>query len=491
MPEADCWRAAVDERLFLGLDRNSSGRQSPDHHAIISTCSSFIAPTTLDTPQGEEALLFIRTGYVTKKIGQTSALPGALNNLIITLEVNKALPGSPDGTGGEQAEIRFSGLRGGVPAAPHVFDLDTGARFIDGGLILRGEDMYFKLQEPSIALQQSIAWLKSFALPILQINIRNDVLAQEPPEIFIQIDLYSGSMIEENLFRLAPVVVPGKPSTPLYIEKVWTRADGGQTQASPASINLITITLQTNFPIFRDDTLTISGLLGAVARKGPIALLKRNSSSPDIMEPSTVFSSDLCPDQVGSSGEGYWCPGSSKECPCVGDTARRMILKYAQDVDPCPGTGSIQQCMAHKESQVIFSFTVYNPYIDNGQAPPIITLKLDNNSNPASKYVLPDTIIKTCQKCYKDPGDPDPLPDFIIKTCQKPATELLDANEKPIRWFTDGEESTIDGDCVFDSSYDTQEGYVETCVRLASDRTTVGLQNVVQNALCLPLVRVR
>ena len=120
-----------------------------------------------------------------------------------------------------------------------------------------------------------------------------------------------------------------------------------------------------------------------------------------------------------------------------------MILKYAEDVAPCPGDGTIQKCMANKESHVVFSFEVYNPYIDNGQEPPIIILKLDNNSvHAASKYVLDDT---------------------VLKTCQQPAQPNLEA-EEPVRWFTVGEESESLSLCIYDDG---------ECVKLASDRTTV------------------
>ena len=115
---------------------------------IHSTCEESIGRTSVATPEGEEAILFIRTGYVTKSMGQTSgmssratsmtsschvaetrlmrradvcrgelpelvpqilvflaALPGALNSFIITLEVNKALQGSPAEVGGEAAQV--------------------------------------------------------------------------------------------------------------------------------------------------------------------------------------------------------------------------------------------------------------------------------------------------------------------------------------------------------------------------------------------------
>jgi len=424
----------------------------------FSECSTFIRETKLNSPPGETALLYIRTGYVTKKIGQTSPLPGALNSLIITLEVNKALEGTP-GTDGRKAEVRFSGLRGGAPKET-FFAAETGEKFPQSLVIPRNQGvMYFRLQDRTQE-KGAFPYLKSFFLPTLQINVRNDVWAQEPPQISVQIDLYDGSTFLENLFPLVPLDVPGKPFTPLYIQKVWTRADGGQTQASPASRNTITLTLQTNFRIFAGDTLTISGLLGAVARKGPIELTRNSSSG--VMEPNTVFSSDLCPDQVGTSGEGYWCPGSSKECPCAGDTQRRMILKYTQDVEPCLGSGTIQECMAHKQSQVIFSFHVYNPYIDNGQVAPIITLKLDNNSvHATSKYVLPDTIVKTCV----NPGYP-----------------VLDANENEIRWYTVAMESDDVKNCAKDDG---------ECVQLPADRTTVVLQSIRQHVCCLPVVRLR
>ena len=63
-----------------------------------------------------------------------------------------------------------------------------------------------------------------------------------------------------------------KEATPLYIQRLWTRADGGQTQGSNAMENTITLTLQTNFHIRAGDVLTVSGLVGAVSRKGAITV---------------------------------------------------------------------------------------------------------------------------------------------------------------------------------------------------------------------------
>ena len=91
--------------------------------ASCDNCPSFITSAVLDTPgvgrTKEEALLFIRTGYVTKQIGQSSALPGIMNVIVVTLEFNKELVGSPAGTGGPYTLITISNMSGATPVGDH------------------------------------------------------------------------------------------------------------------------------------------------------------------------------------------------------------------------------------------------------------------------------------------------------------------------------------------------------------------------------------
>jgi len=91
--------------------------------ASCDQCPSFITLAALDTPgvgrTNEEAVLFIRTGYVTKQIGQSSALPGIMNVIVVTLEFNKELPGSPAGTDGPYTLITISNMSGATPVGDH------------------------------------------------------------------------------------------------------------------------------------------------------------------------------------------------------------------------------------------------------------------------------------------------------------------------------------------------------------------------------------
>ena len=84
---------------------------SHDSWAHCHSCRVFIAPTALQTRQGSEAILFVDTGYVVKQIGQSSALPGDVNTLAVTLEVNVLLKGGL----GESTYVTISGLNGASP----------------------------------------------------------------------------------------------------------------------------------------------------------------------------------------------------------------------------------------------------------------------------------------------------------------------------------------------------------------------------------------
>ena len=179
-------------------------------------------------------------------------------------------------------------------------------------------------------------------------------------------------------------------------------------------------------------------------------LLDPRINAPTEKERRNVFfSSDLCEGQteeMGAVGEGYWCPGSSASCPCAGATGRRLIVKVAADIDPCPAetvggildpsmSGSIQACMAHTESQIIFSFDVYNPYINNGQIPPRIMVYLD--------------------------GHDDVLP-TLLKTCAEPDSKVVYSAGVPIKWNTAEDEKGV---CIKDET--------ARCVGVSTDRTDI------------------
>ena len=79
---------------------------NPDSWAHCSTCPAVIPKTSMFTPDGENAILYIRSGYVAKMIGQSTPLPGDTNTLTVTLVVNNKLDGVQDGyPGGESARI--------------------------------------------------------------------------------------------------------------------------------------------------------------------------------------------------------------------------------------------------------------------------------------------------------------------------------------------------------------------------------------------------
>jgi hypothetical protein len=84
---------------------------SLDSWAHCHSCRGFIDSTALETRQGSEAILFVDTGYVIKEIGQSSALPGDVNTLAVTLEVNVLLQGGL----GESTYVTISGLKGAWP----------------------------------------------------------------------------------------------------------------------------------------------------------------------------------------------------------------------------------------------------------------------------------------------------------------------------------------------------------------------------------------
>ena len=93
--------------------------------ASCDKCRSFITSAVLDTPgvgrTNEETLLFVDTGYVTKKIGQSSALPGIMNVIVVTLEFNKELAGSPVGTDRPYTLITISNMSGATPVGDHSY----------------------------------------------------------------------------------------------------------------------------------------------------------------------------------------------------------------------------------------------------------------------------------------------------------------------------------------------------------------------------------
>jgi len=101
----------------------------------------------------------------------------------------------------------------------------------------------------------------------------NNVRAQEAPTVKVRLTSIS---VPEWSLPLEEFVTPLKPYTPLYIHRVWTIADGGQLTGAAASRNILTLTLQVNFRIYKGDTITITGLLGAIFPKGPIFLIDPN-----------------------------------------------------------------------------------------------------------------------------------------------------------------------------------------------------------------------
>ena len=174
-------------------------------------------------------------------------------------------------------------------------------------------------------------------------------------------------------------------------------------------------------------------------------------TDPVTSAPVNVFSSALCPDNVGQAGEGYWCPGSSSACPCAGNSERRLILRVANRIRPCPGNGTIHMCMANRASQIIFSFEVYNPYITNGQVAPVIFVRIAGHSD-----VLPT----------------------VLKTCRPPRPPLIDERGIPINWLR---ELNAQSKCIADESPEctdpntdqsTDEWQDTCCIAIAPDRTS-------------------
>lgn len=232
---------------------------SLDSWAHCHTCDTFISATVLDTEQGEGAILFVRTGYVIKQIGQSSALPGAVNTLVVTLEVNVLLMGGL----GVSTLVTISGLDGaspdGNPDDVALFQTETNSRWTGAkaqwnaaanemvllclcmsSLVASARRVrlaaqvcsltrvcgwqVIRLQEP--ATQRNANYLLSYYLPTFQFRMVNTVRAQEPPQQFVQVT----DTLGEEVLNLLPMTTPPKPKTVLFIKKVFTRADGGQSQ---------------------------------------------------------------------------------------------------------------------------------------------------------------------------------------------------------------------------------------------------------------------
>jgi hypothetical protein len=286
-----------------------------------------------------------------------------------------------------------------------------------------------KLTAPSA--QKATGYLRSYTLPVFQFRVTNNVLAQEPSELKIHINSYPSHAAEAQateMLRLENLDIDGtKLETPFFIQKVWTRADGGQSTGIPATQNTITVTLQTNFKVNAGDRVTIKGLRSAIARKGMLALKDPHGQS------LKNISSILCSGIEGKEGEAYWCPGISSSCPCEGHAEKRMIFRIESDINPCPGTDSLQQCMAHRASQIVFSFDVYNPFVENGQDAPTIVIQLQSLQ----------------------------VPDTVLKTCREPAQTIFlipDDVTSQVLW----PQILVDGKCIADE---------HGCIKLASDRT--------------------
>jgi len=80
------------------------------------------------------------------------------------------------------------------------------------------------LQEASIQRNQD--YLLSYYLPSFQFRMINTVRAQEPPRQYVEMRNHLGEVV----LRLSEMTTPPKPNTVLFIKKVFTRADGGQSQ---------------------------------------------------------------------------------------------------------------------------------------------------------------------------------------------------------------------------------------------------------------------
>ena len=175
------------------------------------------------------------------------------------------------------------------------------------------------------------------------------------------------------------------------------RADGGQTHSSPSVRNIITITLQSNFLIPSDSSITISGFLGAVIR-GDIGIISLHDGSSNYPG-REVFHGAVCPghDPVERAGMGFWCPGKTSECPCDFGTERRLLMQTSQDISPCrTPTGRMEECVADKSSMVIFSIEIFNPFISNGQMAPEIVVSYNNDTVKA--------LLKTCPAGFDPSG---------------------------------------------------------------------------------------
>ena len=99
-----CEEVTVTEELEDGSPGDTF--TSSESFAVCRDCDVLISSETMDQRLGEEKLLFIRTGYVIKKLSQSNPIPANRNVLALAITVNVQVGGS--------SEITLSGFQGAL-----------------------------------------------------------------------------------------------------------------------------------------------------------------------------------------------------------------------------------------------------------------------------------------------------------------------------------------------------------------------------------------
>ena len=230
---------------------------------LLDACSSRLIFTqkVMKAAAGSSAPLFVDApALLVKTIAQTSSLPGQTNEIVVSLVFNIKLAAS--------AKVTITGLIGAESPTSVV----TLTQLQGPVAQVFGTTATFSAAEGTLTLEMQTANApdpdnnQEF---VMSFPVRNAMTAQDAMHVNISAVGASAASSGASI-TLAPTRMAGKVLNISQAEFSHTRA--GQSSSFPGASNTISITLTPNTDLRPPFALTVSGLFGAKAPSGTIAV---------------------------------------------------------------------------------------------------------------------------------------------------------------------------------------------------------------------------
>jgi hypothetical protein len=311
------------------------------------TCKAPVPKCSMDRPASYtmQPLHIDDCGFLLKYIGHSSPFVSAVNTITATLSMNCVLQ--------RPAKVTIMGIMGKASPCNLAMPVESvnGKLFETTGVWFQGTGSLVLTTAQNTVAVPGTAYVISF-------SVVNPPTAQNSPLVSVVADGTDGVLMNVVSMEVTP-------------PKIVT-ARIGQSSASPSSRNLMTVTLRTNAPIHSESSgaFTISGLVGVVARTGPIALRNGIVRCFDNAVNCTAEPGNTCCKQDsisifkgsrdGVPGTGWWHGGSSDSKAPAGNDEDDGWVDRGPLHTPAHSLVLIVAGTMSESREYVFSFDTFN-----------------------------------------------------------------------------------------------------------------------------------